>query len=215
MKKTTIIGGVSTAALVVVALAAGYWFFGPDDPAVALTRFLDETLDPDISSTAGTSFGQDVPSAETHEGLLYGRITAVDGSIYEGRLRWGRDEEAVWGNYFNGRKDRNTWAAYVPDELLPKERLSIGAFGIEVGLWDSTIDLGRPFMVRFGDIARIDPRGREIRITLKSGAMYELDRFSADDLADSVRVWDATRGSVELGEWRIRTIELLPSPDSG
>jgi len=215
MTKATIPSRVLAVALTVAGLAAGFWLFGPDDPALSVTQFLHETLDHDAGSTAASSPGGDAPSTGTHQGLLYGRITTVDDEIYEGRLRWGSNEEAVWGNYFNGRKADNPWAAYVPDELLPKERLSVGAFGIEVGLWDSTVDLGRPFMVRFGDIARIDPRGRDIRITLKSGAMYDLDRFSADDLADSVRVWDATGGSVELGEWRIRTIEFLPSPESG
>ena len=67
-------------------------------------------------------------------------------------------------------------------------------------------------MGRFGDIARIEASGRELRVTLKSGTVFDLDRFGADDLADGVRVWDATRGVVDLDEWRIRTIELLPTP---
>jgi len=67
-----------------------------------------------------------IPStAEAHEGILYGRVTTDDDAVYEGRLRWGGDEEALWGNYFNGSKDENPWVAYVPSELLPKERHSI------------------------------------------------------------------------------------------
>ena len=31
---------------------------------------------------------------EAHQSFLYGRITTVDGVTYEGRLRWGGDEEA-------------------------------------------------------------------------------------------------------------------------
>ena len=58
-------------------------------------------------------------TAATHEGLLYGRITTDDGAIYEGRLRWGGDEEALWSNYFNGFKDVNPWVAHAPVERLP------------------------------------------------------------------------------------------------
>ena len=221
MTKATIAGAALAIALVLLALAAGYWAFGPGgDPALAFTRFLHGNLDREVdpeaaTSPAGTSSAAGTPSPDgTHQGLLYARVTTDAGAAYEGRLRWGGSEEAVWGNYFNGFKDENPWAAYVPPALLPKERVSIGAFGFEIAGWNRAIDLGRPFMVRFGDIALIEPRGRDIRVTLKSGAMYELDRFSADDLADSVRVWDATGGSVSIGEWRIRAIEFLPSPGS-
>ena len=77
---------------------------------------------------------------------------------------------------------------------------------------ERTVDLGRPFMARFGDIARIDGSGRRLRVTLKSGAEAELDRFGADDLADGIRVTDREGRVLELGEWEIESIELLPSP---
>jgi hypothetical protein len=48
-------------------------------------------------------------------------------------------------------------------------------------------------------------------VTLKSGTAFHLDRFGADDFADGVRVWDATRGVVDLDEWRVRSIDLLPT----
>ena len=188
MTRATLAGGVFATMLGLLALAVG-------------CRPPEQAVDPDAaSSPAGT------PSTEeAHEGLLYGRVTTDDGAIYEGRLRWGGDEEALWGNYFNGFKDENPWFAHAPPE-----RLSIDVFGIEIVGWERQMDLGRPFMARFGDIARIDPRGRDVRVTLKSGTVFHLDRFAADDLADGVRVWDARRGVVDLGEWRIRTIELLP-----
>jgi hypothetical protein len=52
-------------------------------------------------------------------------------------------------------------------------------------------------------------------VVLKSGSEFVLNRFSADDLADGLRVWDARGSVVDLGEWRIRTIELLSSANSG
>jgi hypothetical protein len=153
-----------------------------------------------------------VPAAsDAHQGFIYGRITTDDGATYEGRLRWGGDEEAFWGDYFNGVKDENTWISYVSPERL-KERRSIEFLGVEVAHWERQLDLGRPFMARFGDITRIEALRRHIWVTLKSGTVIDLDRFSADDLADGLRVWDTRRGIVDLDEWGIRLIELLPTP---
>ena len=70
-------------------------------------------------------------------------------------------------------------------------------------------------MARFGDITRIVPSGREIRVTLRSGTEYVLDRYASDDLADGLRVWDGTHGVVDLDERQIRAIELLPSAALG
>jgi len=77
------------------------------------------------------------------------------------------------------------------------------------------MDLGRPFMARFGDIARIEANGRDLRVTLKSGTMFHLDRYAADDFADGVRVWDGRRGVVDLDEGQIRSIDLLPTSRQG
>jgi hypothetical protein len=173
-----------------------------------------------------------IPSIETTEeapGFLYGRITTYDGATFEGRLRWGGDEEAFWGHYFNGFKDENRWAALAPLERLPRERRAIEIFGVEFPLGQRPADLGRPFMVRYGDIARIEAHGDgvlaalesklafdpDVRVTLKSGAVFDLDRLEASDFDDGVRVWDGRRGIVDLGPRQVHTIELLPTPPLG
>lgn len=182
--------------LVLVAFAAGRRALGPDvDPAAATSPF---------NAPSSTS-------AKTHPGLLYGRITVADGTTYEGRLRWGGDEEALWGHYFNGSKDENSWAAHVPLERQPKERSSIEIFGVEIAKRERPFDLGRPFMARFGDIARLEAFERDLWVTLKSGTVFLLDRYSADDFADGMRVWDGSRGVVDLEEGLMRSIELLPT----
>jgi hypothetical protein len=176
----------------------------------------ERTADHDVAkaptlSTAASNRGSG-GGLVAQDGLLYGRITMQDGAVHEGRLRWGGDEEALWSNYFNGRKRGNQWAAFATREQLPSERMGIRLLGKEIVGWDHVLDLGRPFMARFGDIARIEPRGREIQVTLKSGSVVTLARYAADDLADGVRVWDTRGGFVDLGEWKIRTIEFFPAP---
>jgi hypothetical protein len=156
-------------------------------------------------------------AAEVHQSFLYGRITAVDGATYEGRLRWGKggNQEAFWGDYFNGSKDENPWAAHAPVERLPKESYPIEILGFEILHRERPINLVRLFMARFGDIARIEARGGDVRVTLRSGTVFNLDRLEASDFDDGVRVWDGRRGVVDLDSLRIRAIELLPPARPG
>lgn len=164
------------------------------------------------------------PSSVEHagQGFLYGRVTTFDGSTYSGRLRFGRTEEAFWGDYFNGVKVQNPWAQAAG---LLKNRRSFTIFGFEIPLGRDPVDLDRPFMARFGDIARIESHGRDVRVTLKSGSAFDIKWGGANDLDDGVRVWDDKGGIVDLAHWagglppasrvRIRTIELLPTPPLG
>ena len=155
------------------------------------------------------------------EGFLFGRVTTEAGTTYAGRLRFGRDEEAFWGDYFNGFKIENPWAHEPSVAAVTQKRRSLTIFGLEIPLGTERVDIGRPFMARFGDIARIELHGRDLRVTLKTGTEFRLSWGGANDLDDGVRVWDEKRGVVDLFGWaggvpppslvRIRTIELLPT----
>jgi hypothetical protein len=205
MKRAAIAAGaIGAAVLVLVTVTAGQRARNAgllpaeregDTPAAA---------SPEPPSSAAA------PAAEAEQGFLYGRVTTY-GGVYEGRLRWGDGSEAFWGDYFNGAKDHNPWSARVPPERLPKEREAVAFFGLEIAQRERPVDLGRLFMARFGDIARVEARGRQVRVTLKSGTVIDLDRFEASDFDDGVRVWDGARGLVDLDSSRIRAIEFLPT----
>ncbi len=196
MTRARITGWAVAAVLALLAPAAGYWFVVQNDDPVA-----------EASPTAGEDL-------EAGHSYLYGRITTFGSGTYQGRLRWGGDEEAFWGDYFNGAKQENPWIAHVPPERL-KERHPIEIFGVEIASRERQIDFGRPFLARFGDIARIEARGRDVRVILKSGTVFDLDRLEASDFDDGVRVWDGSRGVIDLDSLRIRIIELLPNPSVG
>ena len=193
MKRIAIAGAAFVAVLVLLFLA-GNRGLAPDVDA-------RPSSPPTISATT--------PANQVNQGVLYGRVVSDDGTTYEGRLRFGGDEEAFWSHYFNGFKNKNPWATYAPPERLTEKRPPFRVFGLEVALGDRQIDLGRPLMVRFGDIARIAAASRDLQVTLKSGTVFHLDRYAADDFADGLRVWDARHGVVNLDEWRIRSIEFL------
>jgi hypothetical protein len=195
MKIVALAGGTLLSLLVILVVA---------DAARA--------IEPDVAANTATSSDAAPAAAVTtavDPALLYARVTLTDGATHEGRVRFGGDQEAFWGNYFNGFKRDNPWARHVPGA---QERRPIEIFGFEISaIWESQNTLGRQLMARFGDIARIDALGRDLRVTLKSGTVISLDRFAADDVADGLRLWDATRGVVDFDEWRIRSIEFLPS----
>jgi hypothetical protein len=70
-------------------------------------------------------------------------------------------------------------------------------------------------MARFGDLARIEGHARTVTVTLKSGAVFVLDRLEASDFDDGLRVWDTERGVVDLGPRSLRSVELRPTPGPG
>jgi hypothetical protein len=199
MKRAAIAVGVLAAALALLVLATG-------------RGNRDRQVEPEIPVATEIPVSHEAPPSWDHRGFLYGRVTTDDGATYEGRLRWGGDEEAFWGDYFNGFKDENPWAGHVQPEQL-EERRPIEVLGVKIASRESQIELGRPFSGRFGDIERIEARGPDIRVVLKSGTVHDLDRRSADDLADGVRVWDAGHGVVDLEERQISVIEFLPTAD--
>ncbi len=198
MKRATIVGG---AFAIVLGLAiAGY---------LALKRNVAPPAPTSTASTPSTAV------AEAHPSFLYGRITLTDGATYEGRLRFGQHQEAFWGDYFNGFKQQNPWATHVPPERLRKEPHPIKIFGITIAKREEQIDLVRPFMARLGDITRIELLGRNVRVTLKSGTVFDSDWYSSNDLDDGVRVWDSSRGVLDFGPRRVRAIEFLPAAPAG
>lgn len=194
MKRTMIIALTTAVVVTVVVLIIGRWVVQQHGSGAAATP-----SDPALE--------------EAHPSFLYGRVTTIAGATHEGRLRFGGNQEAFWGDYFNGVKEENPWAVHVPADRLPKQRSNVGFLGFEFGSRERQIDLNRPFMVRFGDIARIEAHNHDVRVTLKGGTTSKLNRLNASDFDDGLRVWDATEGVVNLDTKWIRRIELLPSPE--
>ena len=204
MKRARIAGGAVATVLVLLALAVGY-------------RAVRQGVEPAAATPPAipAPTAEDAAAARPHPGFLYGRVTAVDGATYAGRLRWGGDEEAFWGDLFNAVKADNPWAALVPPERLPKERHPIEILGFEIAKRERQADLSRPFVARFGDVARIEADGGDLRVTLKSGTLVHLDRFNADDFGDGLRVWTDEGRVVDLHERQVRSVDFLPAAWSG
>ncbi|MEM7587694.1 MAG: hypothetical protein AAF560_30180 [Acidobacteriota bacterium] len=194
--------GLGVVVLGVVVLVLLALAIGRGEPADRTVLAPEPSLEPVASRS---------PAAATRgdAGFLSGRVTTMDGTVYQGRLRFGGREEAFWSHTFDGYRDENPWGVHLP---LPfrLERRRIELFGSRLAEWKQRVDLGRPFMARFGDITRIARQGGDLQVKLKSGTVYRLDHYAADDFADGLRVWDAAAGIVDLEERRIRLIDLFP-----
>ena len=204
MNKTSLAAGFSITVVVLGALAVGYRALDRGDEAVVRPLRIEPTNLPTAPPAPA--------SATRSQGFLYGRVTAKDGSVYEGRLRFGGDQEAFWDDHFNGVKPENAWAGHVPPEVLRGAKRPITLLGLEVGEHRHALELARPFQARFGDLTRIESDGRQVRATLKSGTTVDLDRLEAGDFDDGLRIWDRRRGVVALEPLEIRSIELLATP---
>ena len=190
MKRSTVLGG-GLAALFILIGIVGLRFTATPRSAIAA----------DQTGVAGP----------VSPGLIYGRITVDGGQVFEGQIRLGGQEEALWSNQFNGAKADNPWVEWVPHDERPREYHGIELFGLRIG-FEGLLKLDRPFMARFGDIASIEPSGRDLRVTMRSGTEFELDRFGSDDLGDQITIWDRERGALDLSEWKIQSIEFLAPP---
>jgi len=202
MSRATVAGGVLAAALLLAASV----FLLRDRPA-------NRTAAP--APAAGAASAAPASEVVDSRGFLFGRVRTLAGGTYEGRLRWGGDQEAFWGDFFNGRRKENPWAALVPPEERPRESRPISVFGLVIAEREREVDLTRLFMARFGDVSRIEARGKDVRVTLKSGTAFDLARLEASDFDDGVRVWPAGGDFVDLDSSLVRSIELLPAPRSG
>lgn len=146
------------------------------------------------------------------QGFLYGRVTMRSDTVYEGRLRWNGDEEAFWGDLFNGSKeDRPYWDEVPERERRRNRRDGVRIMGIRIG--SSDYSSGRSFVVRFGDIDRIEAHRGDAVLTLKDGEEIEIDGSGTNDIGSRLDVWDREIGHVKLDWDRIDLIEFLPTPD--
>lgn len=165
--------------------------------------------------------GPEQPRQEASDDRLYGRVMTAGGDVYQGFLRWDRNEGS-WADVLNGSKEipwQNVRDAERLDPNWDRRRdrdHSISILGLRIS-WDGD---DRDFSsassgIRFGHIRRLTVYGNDgALLELKSGEEVELEGGSTD-LGDELRelvVEDAERGRVTL-RWRdLDEVEFMPAP---
>ena len=137
---------------------------------------------------------------------LYGRLVTEDGDVYEGLIRWDKNEVG-WVDLLDGSKR-------IEREDHERRRNRIRVFGIDFGSLDDGVRT-RKSGIRFGHLRSIEKTGRDrALLTLRSGEEIAF-RGGSTDIGHEIRgiiVEDRREGETTF-EWRdFDHIEFLPTP---
>ncbi len=163
------------------------------------------------------------PEAPPPDDRMYGRVVTAGGDVFEGYLRWDRNEGS-WGDLLSGSKEM-PWQNARDAERFDRDgrrdrarRRSVSVLGLRISWTD---DDGDDFPrtatsgIRFGHVRALEVRGENrALLTLKSGEELELKNGSTD-LGNDLRgllVADPERGEVTL-RWRdLDRVEFMAAP---
>jgi len=159
-------------------------------------------------------------AAQADPGLLYGKIYTVDDEIFEGFIRWDKNE-ASWDDILDGNKeldDRNYKKKKERQYRDQSRKLKV--FGLTIysddgdffTSWSGDAQSG----IRMGHIKELIPVGNdEVELVLKSGETVELKGGSGDIGDDNreILVNDRDEGVIELYWDDIDKIKFEPTPN--
>lgn len=150
-------------------------------------------------------------------GFIYGKVTTEDGDVYEGPLRWGK-EEVYWTDFFNASKEDNDYVDYLSrDEMdyLQDQYASRYHRGLNIVhvSWNFGSDFKHQFVCQFGEIKMLEVmRGDEVMVTLQNGEKVEVDGSGYNDIGTDVKVIDAELGEIKIDWDRIEKVEFMATP---
>jgi len=147
-----------------------------------------------------------------NSGRIYGKLTTVDGDVFEGLIRWDKNE-ASWIDVLNGNRDlKRKYKKSRRNKYRDREK-SIDFFGWTVGS-SRTISYGYGASqsgVRFGHIKKLEVIDDDaVLLIMKSGEEVELEGGSTD-IGEAIReivIEDYNEGEIELVWDDIELIEF-------
>jgi len=158
-------------------------------------------------------------------GFIYGKVTTEDGDVYEGPLRWGK-EEVYWTDMLNASKDENRNLDYLSnrereslEDRYYSTRYGNGVMRLMNVSWDFNDndrdnDFVHEFSCEFGNIKSLNIRSRSrVDVELRDGTEIEIDGDGYNDIGAKIRVLDRDLGLVSLSWSRIEEIEFMETPN--
>ncbi|SNT25573.1 hypothetical protein SAMN05421640_2982 [Ekhidna lutea] len=155
------------------------------------------------------------------EGFIYGKVTTEDGDVYEGPIRWGK-EEVYWTDMFNTSKRENKNLDYLSSRELDKledryyDNDNLISRFINIS-WDDDND-GRfvhEFSTEFGNLKSLRMRSSSrVEVELKNGEYIEVSGSGYNDVGAKLRVIDYELGTIQLSWSNIEKVEFLPTPSN-
>ncbi len=159
------------------------------------------------------------------EGFIYGKVYTIDDKVYEGPIRWGK-EEVYWTDIFNAGKERNQNLRYLSSRDRDKlddrqntwENWNNGNWYRWFGNWgdrrnDYDNDYEHQFACQFGEIKSIIPSGRKyVDLEMQNGDKVSLKGEGYNDVGEEIRIMDPEMGELDMSWSRIRKIEFMKTP---
>jgi hypothetical protein len=156
-------------------------------------------------------------------GFIYGKVYTEDNRVYEGPIRWGK-EEIYWTDIFNASKERNEHLRHL--SASDKERLDDRHY--EWFSWDNSFtrwvgsrhwngndgeDYIHQFACQFGEIKAIRPAGKKYaELELRNGQKFEVSGEGYNDIGLDIRITDKELGEMEVYWGRIDKVEFMDTP---
>lgn len=149
------------------------------------------------------------------EGLIYGKVTTIDGETFIGHFRWG-GEETFWTDHFNASKLDTRVFGHLIGEREERDDNDEGWLGLDwsfSSIWEDRSGSVHDFVCEFGNIVSIEYIHYEkILLTLKNGAVIRVGGRGYNDVRASVHILDEEVGKVKLSGKRIAKVEFMPTP---
>jgi hypothetical protein len=160
------------------------------------------------------------------EGFIYGKVTTIDNKVYEGPLRWGK-EEIYWVDIFNAGKEENKNLRFLSsrerDELYDRQHSWNGNWNGNtwrrwVGWVDNSNnnydnDFEHQFACQFGELKTIIPSGRKyVDVEMQNGDKFTLKGEGYNDVGLDIKIMDPELGETEITWGRIEKIEFMKTP---
>lgn len=177
--------------------------------------------------TLFTAMLSSLASHSQDEAFMYGKVYTADGKIYEGAIRWGK-EEVFWTDIFNAEKEKNEYVRYLSSEELDAlyERTHRGenwySFGDRMWGWmDGKKEYNRydkkqfthQFACQFGDIKSLRPTGSKyVDLEMRDGTRMEIQGEGYNDIGTTLQVADKELGEIEVYWNRIDKVEFMRTP---
>ena len=158
--------------------------------------------------------------AQNVESFIYGKITTFDDEVYEGQIRWGK-EEAYWTDMFNASKRDNDNIDYLSDQELKdltesKHRRNGGGGNNLWNKWSNNeyhYDFIHQFSCQFGEIKKIDlKRYKRAMVVMKDDSKIKISGEGYNDLEADIVIYDQKKGRVKLRWSELLMIEFLATP---
>lgn len=164
-----------------------------------------------------------IPVFAQDEGFIYGKIYTEDNKVYEGSIRWGK-EEIYWTDMFNSSKEKNENLRYLSDtdrEKLEERQYKHANFNNHIAYWvgnkswlgNNDNNFIHQFSCQFGEIKVIRPIGKAYaQLELRNGQKFEVSGEGYNDIGLDIRVADQELGEIEIYWGRIERIEFNNTP---